>query len=62
MSGKVTDALKGKVKRATLAEVASAVGLAKPTVSRALNDYPDISDETKRRVRGSPVSRHDVAM
>ena len=30
MSGKVTDALKGKVKRATLAEVASAVGLAKP--------------------------------
>ena len=61
MSGKVTDALKGKVKRATLAEVASAVGLAKPTVSRALNDYPDISDETKRRVRETAEAMGYVA-
>ncbi|MDA9175619.1 LacI family transcriptional regulator [Alphaproteobacteria bacterium] len=61
MSGKAADALRGKVKRATLAEVANAVGLAKPTVSRALNDYPDISEETKRRVRETAAALGYVA-
>ena len=38
-------------KRATLAELAQRTGLTKPTLSRALNDYPDIAEATKRRVR-----------
>ena len=38
-------------RRPTLSSLADAVGLSKPTVSRALNDYPDISDATKQRVR-----------
>ena len=61
MSGKAADTHRGKVKRATLAEVANAVGLAKTTVSRALNDYPDISEETKRRVRETAGSLGYVA-
>ena len=36
MSGKAADTHRGKVKRATLAEVANAVGLAKTTVSRRI--------------------------
>ncbi|MGB0661501.1 MAG: LacI family DNA-binding transcriptional regulator [Mangrovicoccus sp.] len=38
-------------KRATINDVARALGLTKGTVSRALNGYPDISDRTRRRVR-----------
>jgi LacI family transcriptional regulator len=37
--------------RPTLKTIAAATGLAIATVSRALNDAPDIGDETKRRVR-----------
>lgn len=37
--------------RPTLKTIARLAGLAVPTVSRALNDAPDIGDETKRRVR-----------
>lgn len=37
--------------RVTIADVASALGVTKGTVSRALNDYPDISDATRSRVR-----------
>ncbi len=36
--------------RVTIADVAEALGLTKGTVSRALNDYPDISESTRRRV------------
>lgn len=37
--------------RPTLKTIARLAGLAVPTVSRALNDAPDIGEETKRRVR-----------
>jgi LacI family transcriptional regulator len=37
--------------RPTLKTIARLAGLAVPTVSRALNDAPDIGDDTKRRVR-----------
>ncbi|MGV6838955.1 MAG: LacI family DNA-binding transcriptional regulator [Planktomarina sp.] len=37
--------------RSSLAELSEQLGLSKPTISRALNDYPDISDATKRRVK-----------
>jgi LacI family transcriptional regulator len=37
--------------RPTLKTIAAETGLAIATVSRALNDAPDIGDETKRRVR-----------
>ncbi|WP_255555507.1 LacI family DNA-binding transcriptional regulator [Enterovibrio paralichthyis] len=38
-------------KRPTINELSKALGLTKGTVSRALNDYPDISPATKQRVR-----------
>ncbi len=37
--------------RVTINDVASELGLAKGTVSRALNGYPDISDGTRQRVK-----------
>ncbi len=36
--------------RVTISDVAEALGLTKGTVSRALNNYPDISDVTRQRV------------
>lgn len=36
--------------RVTISDVAEALGLTKGTVSRALNNYPDISDTTRQRV------------
>lgn len=39
-----------KVTRVTITDVAEALGLAKGTVSRALNGYPDISENTRNRV------------
>lgn len=39
--------------RVTISQVAAETGLAKGTVSRALNDYPDISHGTKQRVRAA---------
>ena len=36
--------------RVTISDVADALGLTKGTVSRALNNYPDISDATRQRV------------
>ncbi|WP_028021570.1 substrate-binding domain-containing protein [Enterovibrio calviensis] len=38
-------------KRPTINDLSRALGLSKGTVSRALNDYPDISPVTKQRVR-----------
>src|SRR5215207_2185979 len=38
-------------KRVTLKDIAASVGLSAGTISRALADHPDISDETKDRVR-----------
>ncbi|MEO1537483.1 MAG: substrate-binding domain-containing protein [Pseudomonadota bacterium] len=37
--------------RVTISDVADALGIAKGTVSRALNNYPDISDTTRQRVK-----------
>jgi LacI family transcriptional regulator len=37
--------------RVTIGQLADALGLAKGTVSRALNDYPDISESTRLRVK-----------
>lgn len=36
--------------RVTISDVSAALGLTKSTVSRALNDYPDISASTRQRV------------
>ena len=52
---------KGTRRRPTLSALASAVGLSKPTVSRALNDYPDISDATKDRVRQAAIELGYIA-
>ncbi len=40
----------GKARRATIQDLARAVGVSKGTVSRALNGYADISPETRERV------------
>lgn len=37
--------------RVTISDVAEALGVAKGTVSRALNNYPDISEATRLRIR-----------
>lgn len=37
--------------RVTISDLAESLGLAKGTVSRALNDYPDISESTRQRVK-----------
>ncbi len=37
--------------RVTISDVADALGVAKGTVSRALNNYPDISESTRKRVQ-----------
>jgi len=41
----------GAPKRVRLVDLAAQLGLTKGTVSRALNDHPDISDRTRMRVR-----------
>jgi LacI family transcriptional regulator len=38
-------------RRPTINDLAEAVGLSKGTVSRALNDYPDIAESTRQRVK-----------
>ena len=43
----------GSARRATLAELSQHLGLSKPTLSRALNNYPDIAEATKQRVRAA---------
>jgi LacI family transcriptional regulator len=44
--------IKGTVRApATIKDIAQALGLSHSTVSRALNDFPHLSDETKARVR-----------
>ena len=42
---------KSGVNRVTISDVSDALGLTKSTVSRALNDYPDIAEGTRLRVR-----------
>ena len=39
-----------RAKPITLEDIASATGVSRATVSRALNDHPDISEATKQRV------------
>ncbi|PTX54205.1 LacI family transcriptional regulator [Litoreibacter ponti] len=46
-----TEKLRQAPRRVTISDVSDALGLTKSTVSRALNDYPDISDSTRLRVR-----------
>ena len=41
----------GHPRRPTLRTIADLCGLGVPTVSRALNDSPEIGEETKRRIR-----------
>lgn len=45
------DSLRSKSNKPTLKTIAQITGLAVPTVSRALNDAPDIRTKTKQRVR-----------
>lgn len=40
-----------KIGQATIKDIASELGVSSSTVSRALKDYPGISDETKRKVK-----------
>ena len=40
-----------RLARITISDVSDALGLTKSTVSRAMNDYPDISDATRTRVK-----------
>lgn len=47
-------------RRVTLKDIARHLGLSLPTVSRALADHPDISDETKARVRETAQAMHYV--
>ena len=37
----------------TIKELSAHCGLSVSTVSKALNDYPDVSDETKQQVRAA---------
>ena len=46
--------------RVTLKDIAQALGLSIPTVSRALADHPDISADTKARVREAAHALHYV--
>ncbi|MDV7142759.1 LacI family DNA-binding transcriptional regulator [Tropicimonas sp. TH_r6] len=41
----------GRRPRVTISDLADSLGLAKGTVSRALNNYPDISESTRQRVK-----------
>lgn len=41
----------GKVTQMTIRDIAKKTGYAVSTVSRALNDHPDVSQETKRRIQ-----------
>ena len=41
-----------RARRATIKEVASAAGVSTQTVSRVINERPDVSPETRRRVQG----------
>lgn len=43
--------VKNARRRVTISDMANALGLTKSTVSRAMNDYPDISQTTQRRVK-----------
>ena len=43
----------GRRPRVTIADVSATLGLNKSTVSRALNDYPDIAPATRARVRNA---------
>lgn len=47
-------------RRVTLKDIARQLGLSLPTVSRALADHPDISEDTKARVRASAQEMHYI--
>ncbi|XWN32052.1 MAG: substrate-binding domain-containing protein [Devosia sp.] len=43
-------------RKLNITDLAARIGLSKGTVSRALNNYPDISEETRRRVREAAIA------
>ena len=47
-------------RRVTLKDIARHLGLSLPTVSRALADHPDISEDTKARVRETAQAMHYI--
>jgi LacI family transcriptional regulator len=52
IGGKVTDETSGRLdQRSGIRAVAQAVGMSVSTVSRALNGYGDVNDETRRRIQ-----------
>lgn len=46
-----TDLIRNADRRMTIAEIALAAGVTKPTVSKVLNNRDDVSDETRERVQ-----------
>ena len=42
----------------TLKDIANHLGLSRATVSRALNGYPEVNEETKRRVAEAAVGSY----
>ena len=40
-----------RMKRVTIRDVAKAAGVSITTVSKALNNYPDVKEQTKRRIQ-----------
>lgn len=47
-------------RRVTLKDIARQLGLSLPTISRALADHPDISEDTKARVREAAQAMHYI--
>ena len=51
ITGTITYDMRQKTVRATIKEVASVAGVSTQTVSRVINERPDVSPETRRRVQ-----------
>ena len=52
ITGAVTAAVKTRLERVTIRQVASAAGVSTQTVSRVINERPDVSADTRLRVQG----------
>src|SRR6186713_3316663 len=51
VTGTITSLMRPKNARSTIKEVASVAGVSTQTVSRVINERPDVSPETRRRVQ-----------
>ena len=51
ITGTLTLPMRSKTARATIKEVASVAGASTQTVSRVINERPDVSPETRKRVQ-----------